>query len=190
MLGESFQHVVVVAENFHSEFGLGAFEHFVETHLDRLRGKDVIVRIHLREHRSDLLVQFGLGARTAGGLGPLVERLIENVNIALVRRHRIGGNVAGANAGKHASDFRKLGQEPVFDFDVGAALALRGGHFGAIEVEFGIVFQHVCDKRIERDGWRIGGCRRRFRCVGNMKHADSGRHGGGQPARAGTLKRQ
>ena len=132
LLGEFFKHVIIVAENFHREFGLGALEHFVETHLDRLRGKDVVVRIHLREHRSDLLVQFGLGARTAGGLGPLVERLIENVNIALVRRHRIGGNVAGANAGKHASDFRKLGQEPVFDFDVGAERFLQAHADGLV----------------------------------------------------------
>ena len=120
LLGQFFEHVVVVAENLHRQFGLRAFEHFVETHLDGLREKDVVVGIDFLEHRLDLLAQLRFGRRAARRLRPFGERLVENVNVALVRRHRVGGDFARADARKDARDFRKLCEQPVFDFDVGA----------------------------------------------------------------------
>ena len=118
MLGQFFQHVIVVAENLYRQFRLSAFEHFVETHLDGLSGKNVVIGIYLLEHRANLFVQFRLCARTARCLGPFNDWHVENVNIALVGRHWIGGDVARSDARKDACDFRELREQPVLNFDV------------------------------------------------------------------------
>ena len=146
LLCEFFQHVVVVAEDLHGEFGLRSFEHFVDTHLDWLCREEVVVGVHLRKHRADLFVQLGLGARTARRFGPCVKRLVENVNVALIRRHRVGGNVARADAGEHTGDFGKVSQKLLFDFHVGAEGFLQAHADGLVEHRSNRAFVELGDK--------------------------------------------
>ena len=128
-----FQHVVVVAENLHRQFRFRAFEHFVEAHLDGLREEDAVVRVDFLEHRLDLLAQLRLVHRPARRFRPLVERFVEDVNVALVRRHRVGGDFAGADAGEDAGDLRKFLQQPILDFDVGPERFLHAHAHGFVE---------------------------------------------------------
>ena len=120
LLGERFEDVVVGAEDFHGEFGLGAFEHFVETHFDGLGEEQIVVGIDFLQGGLDLHQQFGLGGGATGGLRPFSERFVEEVNVAFVRRHGIGGDGAGADTGKNAGEFGKISAQAVLDLDVGA----------------------------------------------------------------------
>ena len=103
-----FQHVVVVAENLHGQFRFRAFEHFVEAHLDGLREENAVVWIDGLEHGLDLLAQLRFIRRAARRVWPFGERLVEDVHVAFVRRHRVGGDFARADAGEDAGDFRKF----------------------------------------------------------------------------------
>ena len=80
-----------------------------------------------------MLVQFGFGARATRHPGPFVDGFVEDVNVAFVRRHRVGGDVARADAGKHARDFGKLGQKSFFNFHVGAQRFVHAHADGLVE---------------------------------------------------------
>ena len=125
MSSELFEHVVVVAENLHRKLSFGAFEHFVEAHLDRLREQDVVVGIDLLEDGVDVLAQLRLVSRPAGRFGPALDIFVENVNIALVGRHRVGSDLARPNARENACDLREILAQPILNFNVSAQRLLK-----------------------------------------------------------------
>ena len=105
LFGEFFQHIEVIAENLDGEFGFGAFEHFVEAHFNRLGEEQGVIRIYFFQPRFHLLAQLCLVPRAACALRPVLDGLVENINVAFVGRHWIGSNLARANARKNALEF-------------------------------------------------------------------------------------
>ena len=133
LLGELLEHVVVVAKDFYGQFRLGALQHFIETHFDGLGEEQAVVGIDLLEHSLDLFAQLRLARGTSGGLRPFAERLVEDIHVALVRRHRVGGDGAGADAGEDPREFGELLEELVLHLDVRAERFLHAHADGFVE---------------------------------------------------------
>ena len=93
------QFVEIVAEHLDRDIGTHPGDQFVEPHLDRL-GEFIVVAGDLL-HR---LLQFGnqLGARLAR-IGPLAAVLEDDECVRDAGRHRIGGDLGGADLGEHFS---------------------------------------------------------------------------------------
>ena len=118
LLGELIEYVVIVSVNLHRKLRLCAFEHFVESLLDWLRKNDVGFRAQPLHHLADLGVQLGFVARPAASLRPFLDRFVENKNVALARRHRIGGDVVCAGARKDSCNLRKITAQRLFQLQV------------------------------------------------------------------------
>ena len=97
LFGNFLQHVEVVAEDLHRQFGFGAFEHFVEAHFNGLGKEQGVLGVDDLQPGLHLLAQLRFVRRAARALRPVGHRLIENVDVAFVGRHRVGRDFARAD---------------------------------------------------------------------------------------------
>src|SRR5207249_4912835 len=100
------------------------------------------------QRRFNLSVKLRLAAWTAARSRPLLDWFVENVDIALVRRHRIRGYVAGADACERACDLRKVAQESILKFNVPAQ--------GLLQTRADRFIDHRRDRSFIKLGYKFG----------------------------------
>ena len=104
LFGGAVHRIHVVAEHLDRHVATHAGKQFVEPHLDRL-GELVIVAGHLGHCLLHGVDQVGLGALR---IGPFRLRLQHDKVVRDVGRHRVGGDLGGADFGENPVDFREL----------------------------------------------------------------------------------
>ena len=104
--GRLLQPVVIVAVNLDRYVGADALQHLVEAHFDRLGEFKVLTGVDAACDLFDAGDQLLLRARHAIAGRPVLLGAVEDIQVVLVRRHRVGRHLAGADAREGMRDLR------------------------------------------------------------------------------------